>query len=214
MAVARAARAAGDRAAARAWLAFAVDTDPEWELPRVELADLLLASDRGPDAAAAAARLLERGTRTPSRNPRLYKLLGEARARLGQPGGAVAVWARSLELSEDLDLRLARSALLRELPGRLDEAITEMEKVQAARPEDPAPRSLLAEAYEAAGRSAEAEDELRWLASADPSSAAALRRLSRFYERANDRARAADTERAARAVEKPARRMRSLKPGA
>jgi len=214
MAVARAARASGDLRSARDWLAFAVESDPAWELPRVDLADLLLASDRGAGASNASVRLLEGAASTPSQNPRLYRLLGEARARLGQLSDAAAIWARGLALVDDPSLRLARAALLRELPGRLDEAIAEAERVRAARPRDPAPRSLLAEAYEAAGRRAEAEAELRWLAETSPSSAAAFRRLARFYARTNEEARAAEAERAARAAERPARPLRTLKPGA
>jgi len=214
MAMARAARSSGDQAGARDWLTLAVDADPDWVLARVELADVLLAGDGGTSAAAAALRLLEGPARNPEGNPRLYRLLGQARARLRDGSGAVAAWARSLELSDDLDLRLLRAVLLRDQAGRGGESIAELERVRAARPNDRAARSLLAEAYEAVGRRADAEAELVWLASAPPPSAAALRRLSRFYERGNDRSRAAEAERAAQAVEKPSRRMRPLKPGA
>ncbi|HTP53307.1 MAG TPA: hypothetical protein VMK42_21635 [Anaeromyxobacteraceae bacterium] len=210
MAMARAARLSRERARAEDWLSLAVAADPDWILPRVELADLLLADESGPGAATSALRLLSAPSLQAQTNPRLYRLLGQARARLGDVNGAIAAWARSLELSDDLDLRLLRAALLRDQPGGAAEAVIELERVRDARPGDRAARSLLAEAYEAAGRRAEAEAELLWLASAPPPSAAALRRLARFYERGNDRWRAEEAERAAQSVEKPSRRMRPL----
>jgi len=213
MDMARAALTSGDRAAARDWLGLAIAADPDWALPRVALADLLLAGDGGASDAENAARLLERAARTLPTSPRLYRLLGEARARLGDAGGAAAAWAQSLALAEDPSLRLARAALLRDQPGRGPEAIAELEKVRAVRPNDAAARSLLAEAYEAADRRAEAEAELRWLVAVSPGSAVPLRRLARFLERGHDPVRAAEAEEAARAVERPRRPLRELRRG-
>jgi len=211
MAMARAARASGDRAAARDWLGLAIDADPEWELPRVELAEVLLAADADPRATATANGLLEEAAGTLRGNPRLFRLLGLARARLGDGGGAAEAWARSLELADDPDLRLLRGTILRDLAGRGGEAIAELERVRNARPLDPAPRSQLADAYEAAGRRADAEAELRWLAAAAPASPVALRRLARFYQRGNDLRRSEEAEQSARALEQPNRRLRPLR---
>jgi len=213
MAMARAAEAAGDRTAARDWLGLAVAADPDWALPRVALADLLLSEGGGAAEAERAERLLERAERSQSTSPRLYRLLGEARARLGDRGGAAAAWAQSLALSDDPGLRMARAALLRDEPGRREESIAELERVRAARPGEASAHSLLAEAYEAAGRFPEAEAELRWLAAASPGSAAPLRRLARFLERAGEPRRAAEAEEAARAVERPRRSLRALRVG-
>ncbi len=211
LAMARAARTSGNRAGAREWLVLAIDADPEWALPRVELADVLLAAEGDLLVAARAATLLEEAARTLRENPRLFRLLGLARARLGDSGGAADAWARSLALSEDLDLRLLRGSLLRDVADRREEAIAELERVRQARPGDPAPRSQLADAYEAAGRRADAEAELRWLAAAAPPSPAALRRLARFYERGNDLRAAREAERSARALEQPNRALRPLR---
>lgn len=207
LSAARAARERGDAAAERLELARAVSADPGWDLPRIDLAEVLL-RDAG-DGNAALALLDGPGLR--GDNPRLQRLRGAAREQAGDGEGAVAAYAAALALRDDDELRLRRAMLLAGL-GRGPEAIVELERLRAVRPADPRPRSQLAELYEAAGRRAEAEVELRWLAAAAPAAPAPLYRLARFLARGGDSEGAERVDRAARALERPTRAMRPLMP--
>jgi len=207
LSAARAARERGDAAAERLELARAVSADPEWDLPRIDLAELLL-RDAGDGNAALA--LLD-GTGLHVENPRLLRLRGAALEQTGDGEGAAAAYAAALALRDDDELRLRRAMLLESL-GRAPEAIVEMERLRAVRPADPRPRSQLAELYESAGRRVEAEAELRWLAAAAPAAPAPLYRLARFLARGGDAEGADRADRAARTLERPARAMRPLMP--
>jgi predicted Zn-dependent protease len=207
MAEARSARERGDAAAEQVELARAVGADPGWDLPRLDLAELILREEGN---GRAALELLPGPAQRPD-NPRLPRLRGAALEQLGDDAGAAAAYAEALAVREDGELRLRRALLLART-GASAEAIAELERLRAARPRDPLPRSHLAELYEAAGRRAEAEAELRWLGAASPADPAPLRRLARFLSRGGDAARAAAAEQAARALEKPVRAMRPLMP--
>ncbi len=206
LASARAAAAAGDRAAQRRELSRAVEADPGWDLPRLDLAELLLRD--GGEATAALALLDAPGMRPG--NPRLPRLRAVALEQAGDPAGAIRAYADALALSDDPDLGLRRATLLAEA-GRRDEALDELERVRTAHPREPLVHSRLAELYEAAGRRAEAAAELRWLAAAAPRDPTPQLRLARFYRRGGDVDRAALAEEAARALDPPPRVLRPLR---
>jgi tetratricopeptide (TPR) repeat protein len=207
LAAAREARARGDSALARTELARAVEADSGWDLPRLDLAELLLRESR--DAAAALALLGDPGLR--GENPRLPRLRGAALELQGDWAGAAAAYGEALRLRDEDELRLRRGLVL-ERGGASAEAIAELERYRAVRPADPRARSHLAELYEEAGRRSEAEVELRWLAAAAPTDPGPVRRLARFLERSGDPERAELADRAARDLERPTRVLRPLRP--
>lgn len=204
MARARALRAEGDVAGARARLEAALQTAPDSDEVSVELADLLVAD--GVDLARAEALLAgvaDRGT------PALHLALARLAEARGDDSGAASEYRVVLAAGDDTDARL-RFALALERLGRADEATAELERVRGARPDDAVARSRLGERYDAAGRLGDAEAEYRWLADAQPERAAGWERLARFYERAGraQEARAA----AERARAAGGRQNRSLRP--
>lgn len=207
---AREARRAGDAAAELAELRRAVAADPAWDLPRLDLAELLLRDGLG----AAAARELLSPPGLQSASPRFPRLRGAAEEQLGDELAAVAAYGQALALRDDPDLRLHRAVLMAR-SGSQAQALAEAERVRDANPGEVLARSLLADLYEQAGRRAEAEAELRWLVGAAPFDPAPLRRLSGFLARAGDAAGAATAEEAARARNgRAARNLRPLLPDA
>jgi tetratricopeptide (TPR) repeat protein len=203
---ARAARAAGDAAAERVRLQEAVEADPEWDLPRLALAEILLRDEA--DAAGALA-LLEGEAR--GDNPRLPRLRGQALEAAGEELQAAQAYERALALRDDPELRLRRGLILSRIGPRA-EAIAELERVRAVRPAEALARGQLADLYEADGRRPEAEAELRWLVAAAPAEPAPLLRLAAFLARAGEPERALAAEQAARALEGPRRALRPLMP--
>ncbi|HET8540148.1 MAG TPA: tetratricopeptide repeat protein, partial [Anaeromyxobacter sp.] len=103
---ARALRAEGDVAGARARLETALAAAPASDDARLELADLLLADATELDRAAA----LLAGVRAPwARAQLLSARLAELR---GDDAGAAACYARALEAGDDPDARLRRALAL------------------------------------------------------------------------------------------------------
>jgi len=202
---ARQARRGGDAATEQAELRRAVAADPGWDLPRLDLAELLLRDGGG----AAAARELLTAPELQSASPRLPRLRGAAEEQLGDDLAAAAAYGQSLALRDDPDLRLHRAALLAR-SGSQAQALAEAERVRAASPGELLARSLLADLYEQAGRRAEAEAELRWLVGAAPGDPTPLRRLAAFLARGGEAAGAEAAEEAARA--RDGRAGRSLRP--
>ncbi|HYG69679.1 MAG TPA: tetratricopeptide repeat protein [Anaeromyxobacteraceae bacterium] len=206
LAEAIAARGAGDAGRARERLEAAIAADPGWDLPRLELAELLLegAVDPAPAEALLAAPARED-------NPRLWRVRGAARELAGDAAAAADHYRAALALRDDVELRLHRALLLDGL-GRLDEAAAELERVRVERPDDLAPLARLADVYERTGRLAEAEQLLVGDANAAPPRPEAWLRLARFYGRIGQAAKAADAEKRARDGDAPRRRLRSLAP--
>jgi predicted Zn-dependent protease len=201
---ARALRADGDMAGARARLEAALEIDPGLDDARLDLADLLIADGR--EVERAALLLEEVGAKGSERHALLSARLAESR---GDDAVAADAYGRALALADDPDARLRRALALERL-GRGDEATAELERVRAERPDDAVARSRLAERYEASGRLLDAEKELRRLAEDQPDRAAGWERLARFYAR---HGRAADARAAmARARAASGRPGRSLRP--
>jgi predicted Zn-dependent protease len=203
---AREARAAGDPDVARAQLEQAIEEAPAWDLPRLELVEILLVEGGEGDAERAAA-LLAGPVRED--NPRAHVLRGQVAELRGDDPGAAAAYAQALLLRADPDVRIRRALVLARL-GREEEGIAELEKVRDERPSDAVARVRLAELYERGGRLAAAEAELVALARAAPGRAAPWERLAAFYDRAGEPARAREAESRARAAE--GRRDRELRP--
>jgi hypothetical protein len=203
---ARVLRAEGDVAAARARLEAALEVSPQHEEARVELADLLVADARELERAGALL-----GGVTQQRDARYHLVQARLAEATRDDAGAAAAYEAALAIADDPDARLRRGLALARL-GR-PEAVDELERVRAARPDDTMARSHLAELYEAAGRLADAEAEYRWLAESQPERAAAWERLARFYERTGrpKDARAAIAQ-AHKASARPDRSLRPLLP--
>jgi predicted Zn-dependent protease len=203
---ARALRADGDVAGARARLEAALALAPGAEDARVELADLLVAD--GQELPRAAELLAGVG----ELDPRVHLVRARLAEALADDGVAATEYGLALGAADDPDVRL-RLALALERLGRSAEATAELERVRTARPDDGVVRARLAERYEADGRSAEAEAELRSLAEASPDRPAVWERLARFYERTGRRKEAAVASERARAVGgRPERALRPLLP--
>jgi tetratricopeptide (TPR) repeat protein len=202
---ARALRAEGDAAGARARLEAALGGAPGDDAARVELADLLVS--QGEDLTRAEELL-----RPVSESGPLHLV----RARLAEARGddalAATEYGTALAVGEDPDARLRRALALERL-GRWEESIAELERVRAARPEDPIVRSHLAESYEASHRLHAAEAEWRSLAEQQPGRASGWERLAAFYERTGrDRDARAAHERARAAGQRTERTLRPLLP--
>jgi tetratricopeptide (TPR) repeat protein len=199
------ARAAGRLDVAREHLKKAVDADPTLVDARLDLAEILLAQGGALDRAAA---VLREAWRIQPGGARLDRLRGSLREQSGDLAGAVDAYGAALALEPEPEVRLRRGLLLARL-GRRAEAIAELERVRAERPEALGARSALADLYEATGRISQAEGELATLADMERD-APAYRRLARFLARCGAPTRARAAER--RAVELEPRGARSLRP--
>jgi tetratricopeptide (TPR) repeat protein len=204
---ARALRAEGDIAGARARLETALQLAPQDRDARVELADLLVA--QGEDLARADELLLPVPDDATPHVHLVRAHLAEAR---GDDALAAAEYWNALAAADDPDARLHRAFALERL-GRRDEAIAELERVRAARPGDPVVGSHLAESYEAARRLPEAEAEYRALAESQPARGSGWERLAGFYERAGREREAKVAREKARALgQRSERTLRPLLP--
>jgi len=201
---ARALRAEGDVASARARLEAAFEAAPESDEVRLELADLLVVD--GGDLDRAEALLVPV---RPAGDGRLFLVLGRLADARGDDEGAVVAYGEALAVLDDPNARLRRALALERL-GRRGDAIAELERLRPDRPSDPFVRGRLAELYEGTGRLHEAEAELRWLAGLAPDRAAGWERLARFYDRTGHPREAREAAAKARAV--GGRQERALRP--
>jgi tetratricopeptide (TPR) repeat protein len=201
------ARETGDLERARARLEAAVAADPGWDLPRLALAELLL--DDGRERSRAEALLA-----APARddNPRLHRLRGAERELAGDDAAAAEHYAAALALRHDPELRFRRALVLDRL-GRAEEAVAELERVRAERPDDLAPLARLADLYERVGQLEDAERLLAGEANGTAPRAGAWLRLARFYGRIGQPEKARAAELRARELDAPpARELRPLGP--
>ncbi|HSN90247.1 MAG TPA: tetratricopeptide repeat protein [Anaeromyxobacteraceae bacterium] len=203
MGEARAARESGDLPLARAILERAVRAAPDWDLPRLDLAELLLLEGKD----LPQVRTLLEGPVRPE-NPRGHVLRGQLAELEGDDLAAAAAYAQALLLRADPDVRIRRAFVLERL-GRADDAIAELERLRAERADDAAARARLAGLYERAGRLAQAERELEALA-AGSGRPGPWRDLAEFHARNGDAAKARWAEANARALE--GREERALRP--
>jgi predicted Zn-dependent protease len=202
LARARALRADGDVAGARARLEAAHRADPAAPEVRLELADLLVADGQELDRAGA---LLDGLPDSDGRLSLVRARLCEART---DDAGAAVAYGAALAVADDPDARLRRALALERL-GRMGE-----ERRRATRPGDVFARAHLGDAYEDVGRRKEAEAELRFVAEAQPDRPSGWLRLARFYERAGRPHEAKEAAERARALggARPERALRPLLP--
>jgi tetratricopeptide (TPR) repeat protein len=172
--------AAGDDAGALAALEALVRARPTWELPRIEVARLLL--KQGQDPQRVQHQLDIAGALAPT-NPRVHYLQGLLWEEQGRPRAAIRAFERALSYRSDFEeahlrlgaLYLAQEDWLRaELHYRL---------LTRARPQWLQVRLQLAHALEQQGRVEDAERELLALRAAQPEHPLVLRRLAELYER-------------------------------
>jgi len=201
---ARALRAEGDVASARARLEAAFEAAPESDEVRLELADLLIVDGGDLDRAEALLAPVHAAG-----DGRLLLVLGRLADARGDDEGAVVAYGEALAVLDDPNARLRRALALERLDRR-GEAIAELERLRPDRPSDPFVRGRLADLYEGTGRFHEAEAELRWLAELAPDRAAGWNRLARFYDRTGHPREA--REAAARARATGGRQERALRP--
>lgn len=204
---ARAARASGDDARARAILDAALRIEPAQDEARLELVDTIVA---GGGDAETAARLLDDPARRleGARAERLRGMVLEAR---GDDVGAAAAYARSLWAAPDPDVRHRRATVLLRL-GRSAEAISDLERACGSGREDASCHARLADLYEQAGRVKAAEAELLEVARLSPGRTAPLVRLARFYGRTGQPEKERAAEEQVRTLEGRERVLRPLLP--
>jgi Flp pilus assembly protein TadD len=204
----RSAREAGDLVQARASFEEAAAADPSWDLPRLDLAELLVGDGVELDGVAA---LLDQAQAVRSDNPRLYQIRGSLLELQRDDTGAAESYERALALRDDPDLRCRRARVLARL-HREGEAMAELEQVRRARPQNWSARVDLAELYEGAGKLKPAEAELVSASAVAPEQAGPLTALVRFYERHGKKKQAAKVKQRLRELERPDRRLRPLGP--
>ncbi len=205
LAGARAARQDGDGATAQRLLEEAIAADRSWPLPRIELAELLVAEGRDLDQGRAAIE----GVPAESENPRAALVRAQLLELSQDDSAAADAYARALKLKSDPDVRLRRAAILARL-GRDGDAVGELQRVREERPSDPAAGLALAVLHERAGRLLEAEAELVALAEASPEKPGGWDRLARFYARTGEAAKARQAGARSRAAD--GRKDRALRP--
>jgi tetratricopeptide (TPR) repeat protein len=205
---ARSAREAGDLVQARTSFEAAAAADPSWDLPRLDLAELLVGDGVELDGVVA---LLEQAQAIRADNPRLYQIRGNLLELQREDSGAAESYERALALRDDPDLRCRRARVLARL-RREGEAIAELEQVRKARPQNWSARVDLAELYESAGKLKPAEAELQSASDAVPEQTGPLAALARFYDRHGKKKQAAKVKQRLREIERPERRLRPLGP--
>ena len=146
----------GDFDGAQTQMEALVFTHPTWELPRLELAQLLLRSGRKTEEARVH---LEIARKSAPQNPRVHYLLGLAQSELGNVKGAIVSWRQALLLRESYQDARFRLAGLYAAQGLFAEAAEEYRRCVEGQPESPGLRLQLATALEKACRREEAERE-------------------------------------------------------
>ncbi|MCP3100877.1 tetratricopeptide repeat protein [Myxococcus sp. K15C18031901] len=199
---------AGDDTAALAALEALTAAQPQWELPRLEAARLLLklggASDR-------ARSHLDVATRVAPTNPRAWYLQGLMWEERGDTLQAIRSYEKAVQYRASYEEARFRLGGLWTSLGDLLKAELHLRYLARARPEWVQVRLQLAEVLEKQERPLDAENELLAARGFQPSSPLVLRRLAEFYER-TDRPQLAAKVRKSLEPPPEKRRMRALQP--
>ncbi|MCE9670398.1 tetratricopeptide repeat protein [Myxococcus stipitatus] len=200
--------AAGDDTAALSALEALVAAQPQWELPRLEAARLLLKLGGAPERAEAH---LDVATRVAPTNPRAWYLQGLMWEERGNPLQATRSYEKAVQHRASFEEARFRLGGLWASLGDLLKAELHLRYLARARPEWVQVRLQLAEVLEKQGRPLDAEAELLAARGFQPTSPLVLRRLADFYERTERPQLAAKVR---KSMEPPPekRRMRALKP--
>ncbi|AEI67699.1 TPR repeat-containing protein [Corallococcus macrosporus] len=199
--------AAGDDAGALAALESLVRAQPAWELPRLEMARLLLKT--GGALEQAEAHLAAALQQAPH-NPRAWYLRGLLWEERGDRRQAVQAYERAVQLRASYEEARFRLGTLWLDLGDLLKSELHLRYLARLKPEWVQVRLQLAEVLEKQERPLDAEKELLAARGLQPTSALVLRRLADFYARTG-RPRLAEKVRASLEAP-PKRRMRELKP--
>ena len=149
---------------------------PGWALPWIELAEIQLA--RGaPDQALASvmqAAVLD------ATNPRVYHDRALVESAMGRADLAERDEAFAVSLRPEFTEALAHLAELRWAAGKRQEALSLLQSLAVAHPDEIAYTVRLIEAYSELGQNVAAERELRLLVARDPQNPVWHRRLARL----------------------------------
>lgn len=197
---------AGDTAAALAAVDALVQANPQWALPRIEAARLLLKS--GGSLQHAEAHLDAAEALAPD-NPRIYYLRGLLSEEKAEPSRAMAAYERALKLRPSYEDARFRLAGLAAAQGDWLKTEYHARALSRAKPEWVQVRFLLAQALERQERLEDAEAELKALHEAQPANVLVTRRLVDFYERAGKQKLADKLRKTLGAP--PKRKLRELK---
>ena len=172
--------AAGDDAGALAALEALSRRQPTWELPRIELARLLLKGGQQP--LRLQAELDIAGALAPT-NPRIHYLQGLFWEEQEKPRAAVRAFERALSYRSDFEDARLRLGGIYLAQGDWLKAELHYRLLTRARPQWLQVRLQLAHALEQQGRVEDAERELLALRESQPEHPLVLRRLAELYER-------------------------------
>lgn len=185
LAAARAARAAGDLAGARAHLETALRQSPALALADVELADVLVQQgDHGPELQRALAEAQAQA----SSNPRTWELSAAVAEEQGDRAATVLALRRLTALRPDDAAALHRLASALAGGGAWAEAVAVYRAALAIDPGATPSRLALAELLEQNAKLAEAEIELTTLTRQAPHNALFARKLEALLVREGKRA--------------------------
>lgn len=199
--------AGGDDTGALQAVEALVRAQPEWELPRLEAARLLLKLGGAPERAEAH---LEVATRLAPTNPRGWFLRGLLWEERGNPVQAARAYETAVQHRSSYEEARFRLGGLWVSLGDLLKAELHYRYLARAKPEWVQVRLQLADVLEKQERPLDAETELLAARSFQPDSLLVLRRLADFYDRTERPQLAAKVRKSMEPTEK--RRMRALKP--
>lgn len=199
--------AGGDDTGALQAVESLVRAKPQWELPRLEAARLLLKLGGSLDQAQAH---LDVATQLAPSNPRAWYLQGLLWEERGQHVQAARAYETAVQHRASYEEARFRLGGLWAAQGDLLKAELHYRYLARLKPEWVQVRLQLAEVLEKQERLLDAETELLAARGFQPDSPLVLRRLADFYERTDRPQLAAKVRKSMEPQEK--RRMRALKP--
>ena len=198
----------GDLASAERLMRQAASEAPEWPLPMIDLAELLVREG----SAAEARSLAETAVRLDPDAPRAWHVASLAEDLTGALSAAEASDRRALELRPGYAEAGDHLAQLLWNEGKRQPAIELYLKLVGERPGDLPLLATLASAEEEAGATEQAEQALRTLARIEPQSPVWHRRLARLLEGEGKNREAAQELAAADRIAGTRRQERHLRP--